>query len=114
MDDSPAGSTGASASEAESVPTATRREYRGTGIIWALVATATAGLILLVLIVQNTETVVVHFLWFTWSVSLVVLVLATILLTVCVAESIGLVWRHRRRQQLTNRDELRRIHDAAA
>ena len=76
-------------------------------------ASAVAGIVLLILIVQNTETVVVHFLGFTWSVSLVVLVLATILLTVCVSESIGLVWRHRRRQRLTNRDELRRIHDAA-
>jgi uncharacterized integral membrane protein len=90
-----------------------RRVYKGTGLAWAIVAALVGAILLIVLIAQNTgSTVTINFLWFTAEASLVILVLATAVLTVCVAEGIGLIWRHRRRQRLTQRDELRRIHAA--
>lgn len=93
-------------------PPKQRRIYKGTGLVWALIAALVGAVILVILIAQNTAKVTIHFLWFTPEVSLVVLVLACVVLAVCVTEGIGLVWRHRRRQRLTQRDELRRIHAA--
>lgn len=97
---------------APAIPQKTRRVYRGTGVVWALVAALVAVVLLVILIAQNTDPVTIHFLWFTPEVSLVVLVLASVVLAVCVTEGVGLVWRHRRRQRLTQRDELRRMHEA--
>lgn len=89
-----------------------RRVYRGTGLIWALLAALVAATLLVILIAQNNAPVTIHFLWLAPEVSLVVLALASVLLAVCVAEGVGLIWRHRRRERLTQRDELRRIHAA--
>jgi uncharacterized integral membrane protein len=90
-----------------------RQVYKGTGLAWAIVAALVGAVLLIILIAQNTgSTVPINFLWFTAEASLVILVLATAVLTVCIAEGIGLIWRHRRRQRLTQRDELRRIHAA--
>lgn len=90
-----------------------RRVYKGTGLAWAIVAALVGMILLIILIAQNTaSTATINFLWFSAEASLVILVLATAVLTVCVSEGIGLVWRHRRRQRLTQRDELRRIHAA--
>ncbi|MEI8080828.1 MAG: hypothetical protein WCI74_03180 [Actinomycetes bacterium] len=91
------------------VPQEVRRIYKGTGLVWALIAALVGAILLVILVAQNTASVTIHFLWFAPDVSLVVLVLAFVLLAVCVTESIGLVWRHRRRQRLTQQDELRRI-----
>lgn len=88
-----------------------RKVYKGTGLVWAIVTALVAAVLLIVIIAQNAATTVtLHFLWFTPDASLVILLLATIVLTVCITEGIGLIWRHRRRQRLTQRDELRRIH----
>ncbi len=97
---------------APAVPQKARRVYKGTGVVWALVAALVAVVLLVILMAQNTAPVTIHFLWFAPEVSLVILVLAAVVLAVCITEGIGLIWRHRRRQRLTQRDELRRIHAA--
>jgi uncharacterized integral membrane protein len=80
---------------------------RGTGFFWSFVIGLALAAALIVFIAQNTEQVTVH--WTVWKArtSLAVVVLVTIAAVVLLAELVGLVWRHRRRQLIARQESLR-------
>lgn len=91
-----------------------RVEYAGTGFYVGLGATLVVALILLVLAVQNTQDVMVSFLGWDFTFPLFGVAIGAALAAVVLDELIGLVWRRRRRAQLADRAELRRLRDKAA
>ncbi len=84
-------------------------EYRGTGLYLSLAVVLVLIAALLVLAVQNTESVNFEFLWWETDFPLFGLILGGGLLAVLLDETIGLVWRWGRRRRLTERQELRRL-----
>lgn len=85
------------------------REYRGSGIMWSGVAITTLMALLVVVAFQNTQDVEFDFLWFDVAVPLIVLLAITAGIAVVATETIGFVWRHRRRRVRRDRDELKRL-----
>jgi uncharacterized integral membrane protein len=83
------------------------REYRGTGIYAAVVVGLLFTLAVVILAVQNVDTVTLE--WLAWDidVSLTALILASLLVGAAAAVIGGLFWRRRRRRVLTEREELR-------
>lgn len=79
---------------------------RGLGLWWTFSAGLVVATAAIVAIVQNSGQVRLHFLVWHASVSLIVLVLATALTAVFLAEVGGLIWRRRRRSRLGRRSEL--------
>lgn len=80
---------------------------RGAGFLWGFVLALPLGAALIVFVAQNTEQVTVR--WTVWEVStpLAVAVLVTIFAAVMLAETIGIVWRGRRRRILARQESLR-------
>ena len=64
-------------------------------------------------IVQNSQGVRLSYLAWTGSLSLAVALLATIVLTVALTSLVGVIWRRRRRHQLTDTVELRELRGHA-
>ncbi|MDW3214375.1 MAG: lipopolysaccharide assembly protein LapA domain-containing protein [Ilumatobacteraceae bacterium] len=89
----------------------TVEEYRGTGIMWTGFALVAALALLVVVAFQNTHDVGFEFLWFETQLPLILILLITFGLAVLGAESIGFVWRHRRRRRLQERAELKRLRE---
>lgn len=89
-------------------------EYLGTGfyIGWAVILLF--ALVLLILAVQNTQDVDVSFLGWDFAFPLFGVAIGAALAAVVLDELIGLVWRRRRRAQLAERAELRKLRDVAA
>lgn len=87
----------------------TRVEYRGTGFYVGVIGIMLFALILLILAVQNTQEVEVHFLGFDFDVPLFGIAIGAALIAVIIEELIGLVWRRRRRTRLEERAELERL-----
>ena len=85
------------------------RDYRGSGVMWAGGAIVLIVALALIAAVQNTQEVEIHFLWMDGTLPLVLLLIIAIGATVVVAESVGWVWRRRRRKHLRERDELKRL-----
>jgi uncharacterized integral membrane protein len=88
---------------------AMRRQFRGTGLYWTLILTLVVAVAIIIGIVQNSQGVTLKYLAWTGSLSLAVALLATIVLTVALTSLVGLIWRRRRRHQLTDSVELREL-----
>ena len=86
-----------------------RRQFRGTGLYWTLILTLVVAVAIIIGIVQNSQGVTLKYLAWTGSLSLAVALLATIVLTVALTSLVGLIWRRRRRHQLTDSVELREL-----
>ena len=78
----------------------TEKESLRTGIRWGLVISLVAVLLLAVFAVQNTARTDVNFLFWTWRMPLVVLILLVVLLSVVADEFITFWLRRRKRQRL--------------
>lgn len=83
-----------------------RNQFRGTGLYWSLLLALLVAVAIIVGIVQNSHGVQLNYLVWQGNVSLIVVLLATIVLTVALTSLVGVIWRRRRRQQLTDAGEL--------
>ena len=86
-----------------------KTRFVGTGFYWPVVAGMLLAAAIVVLVFQNTDSVRVEWLWLAAEAPLVVIVLVTILVTGLFTEIFGWVWRRRRRQALSDREELSRL-----
>jgi len=86
---------------------ARRRQFRGTGLYWTLILTLVVAVAIIIGIVQNSQGVRLSYLAWTGSLSLAVALLVTVVLTVALTSLAGVIWRRRRRHQLTDSVELR-------
>ncbi len=89
------------------------RQFRGTGLYWTLILTLVVAVAIIVGIVQNSQGVRLSYLAWTGSLSLAVALLATVVLTVALTSLAGVIWRRRRRNQLTDTVELRELRGRA-
>lgn len=89
-------------------------EPRGAGWSMTLVIGVALTLIVIVLAVQNTDDAHLEFLGWETDAPLVVFLLASALVGVVFDEIAGLLWRHRRRRQLADSQELAARRAAAA
>ena len=85
------------------------REYRGSGIMWSGFALIVSMAVLVIIAFQNTQDVEFNFLWFDVAIPLIVILAITAGIAVVATETIGFVWRHRRRRARRERDELKRL-----
>jgi uncharacterized integral membrane protein len=92
---------------------AVRRQFRGTGLYWTLILTLVVAVAIIIGIIQNSQGVRLKYLAWTGSLSLAVALLATVVLTVALTSLAGVIWRRRRRQQLTDTVELRELRGHA-
>ncbi len=84
-----------------------RREFHGTGLYWSLLLGLILAIAILIGIIQNSQSVQLNYLGWDLSTPLIVVLLVTIFASVLLTALVGVVWRHRRRGQLTEREELR-------
>lgn len=68
----------------------------GGGIAWRLIVFLLLALVLVVFAVQNTDPVDLHFLGWSWSVPLAVVLVGIVAVTVLLDEIVGFFWRRRR------------------
>ncbi len=78
----------------------------GAGFSASLVVGVILTIAVIVLAVQNTEDVHLEFLAWDANAPLVAILLAAVLIGVVFDEIVGLLWRHRRRDQITMKEEL--------
>lgn len=90
-----------------------RVEYRGTGFYVGLILAGILALLLVIMSVQNTDSVEFEFLGWDLELPLFALILIAVLIAVVVDELIGVVWRRRRRKLLSERQELGRLRKQA-
>lgn len=86
-----------------------RAETRGSGIMWSGIAVVVLMALLVIVAIQNTQDVTFDFLWLDTSIPLILILAITAGITIVAAETIGFLWRHRRRKQRRERDELERL-----
>jgi uncharacterized integral membrane protein len=84
-----------------------RREFHGTGVYWSLLLGLILAVAILIGIIQNAQSVQLKYLVWNLNTPLIVVLLVTIFATVLLSALVGVSWRHRRRRQLTEREELR-------
>jgi len=89
------------------------RQFRGTGLYWTVILTLVVAVAIIIGIVQNSQGVRLSYLAWTGSLSLAVALLATIVLVVALTSLVGVIWRRRRRHQLTDAVELRELRGHA-
>src|SRR4051794_35757417 len=87
-------------------PVATKKTYAGTGVWPPVVAGLILATAVVIFVAQNAHAVPLHFLWLDFRTSPAVLVLATAVIAVAGAVIAGALWRRRRRQILSQREEL--------
>lgn len=85
------------------------RVFAGTGLFWSLVIGGLLAVIVIILAAQNTQEVTVKFLPFEIGTPLIVVLLASLLVGVILAEIAGWAYRARRRRTLTEKEELKRL-----
>ena len=90
-----------------------RRQWRGTGLYWSLILALVVAAALIVGIIQNSQEVRLKYLAWEGNVPLIVVLLGTVVLTVALTSLVGLIWRRRRRHQLTEALELRELRAQA-
>jgi uncharacterized integral membrane protein len=92
---------------------AVRRQFRGTGLYWTLILALVVAVAIVIGIIQNSQGVRLKFLGWAGNPPLAVVLLATIVLTVALTSLVGVIWRRRRRHQLTDSVELRELRKDA-
>lgn len=92
----------------------TEKEFVGTGLVWGLIVGVLLTAVVVVLAAQNTTPIDIDFLGWTFTTSLIVLVLGGLLIGVVLAEISGLVFRAKRRRSLRDRDQVERLSEADA
>ena len=91
-----------------------RREFHGTGLYWSLLLGLILATVILIGIVQNSQSVQVRYLVWHLNTPLIVVLLVTIVASVLLTALVGVAWRHRRRRQLADREELRGLRTRTA
>src|SRR5487761_473617 len=91
-----------------------RREARGTGLYWTLVVAFLLAVGILIGIIQNLQAVEFRYLGWDLRTPLVVILLATVLAVLVLAELVGLLWRRQRRRRLADRHELLSLRERPA
>ena len=76
-------------------------------IRWGLVAFIAISVVVIVLAYQNTQDVHVKAFWWETDAPLVVIIMATVLITVILDELVGLIIRWRKRKREAEMEELR-------
>lgn len=89
-----------------------RRVFLGTGLFWAMILGVLLTVAVIILAAQNTQEITIEFLSWQIATPFIVMVLAVLLIGILLAEIVGLVFRHRRRRRLTDREELKRLRAA--
>jgi len=89
------------------------RVFAGTGISWAFIFGAILTAAIIVLAVQNTDTVPVKLFFWEASAPLIIVMLVTALVVILIDEMIGLIIRRRKRKVLAEREELKRLRTRA-
>ena len=89
------------------------RVFAGTGISWAFVFGAILTAAIIVLAVQNTDSVPVKLFFWETEAPLIIVMLVTALVVILIDEMIGLIIRRRRRKMLAEREELKRLRAQA-
>lgn len=82
---------------------------RGTGVSAGLVVGVLLAIAAIIVTVQNTGDVNVDFLAWEFAAPLVAVILASAVAGVVLDETLGFFWRRRRRRDLGDRAELRRL-----
>ena len=95
------------------VEVAPRRQFRGTGLSLTLILALVMAAAIVVGVIQNSHEVRLDYLVWQGSVPLIAVLLATIVLTVALTSLVGVIWRRRRRQQLTDSAELHELRGQA-
>lgn len=83
--------------------------FRGTGVSVALVIGVVVTVLAIIVAIQNTDDVGIDFLAWDVEVPLVAVILAAAVAGVLFDEILGFFWRRRRRHDLAERAELRRL-----
>src|ERR1700692_14509 len=90
-----------------------RRERRGTGLYTSLLVAFVLAVGILVAIIQNLQTVELKYFGWDLRTPLFVVLLVSVLATAMLSTLVGATWRHRRRGQLGDREELREMRQRA-
>lgn len=106
--------SGEAAMNARTGDNSARREFHGTGLYWSLLLGLLLAAVILIGIVQNSQSVQVQYLVWHLNAPLIVVLLVTIVASVLLAALVGVAWRHRRRRQLADREELRGLRTRIA
>ncbi len=83
----------------------------GSGIAWGAIAFLIGIALVVILAVQNTDPVPVHFLWMDGEFSLAIVILVAVGVAVLLTELVGLSYRSRRRKRRAEKEELKRLRD---
>ena len=102
-------SLGKTSTPAKQAKETEERSFLATGLFWSMAGGVTAAILLIVLIVQNTERAAVEFLGFDWSTPLVAVILVSLLIGIILDEVVGVLFRRRRRRVKQEREELDRL-----
>jgi len=106
--------SGEAAMNARTGDNSARREFHGTGLYWSLLLGLILAAVILIGTVQNAQSVQVQYLVWHLNAPLIVVLLVTIVASVLLTALVGVVWRHRRRRQLADREELRGLRTRIA
>ncbi len=116
VEDSPTFETEAVADPIESdeiAKPAPDRVFAGTGISWAFIFGAILTGAIIILAVQNTDSVPVKLFFWETQAPLIIVMLVTALVVILIDEMIGLIIRRRKRKTLAEREELKRFRAQA-
>jgi len=89
------------------------RVFAGTGISWAFIFGVLLTVAVIVLAVQNTDTVPVKLYFWETSAPLIIVMVVTGLAAILIDELIGMIIRRRKRKVLAEREELKRLRAKA-
>lgn len=95
--------------DARTQATSKERVFVGTGLVWGLIIGLLLAAVVVILAAQNTTPIDIDFLGWTFSTSLIVLILGGLLIGVVLDEIFGLVFRARRRRSLRDREQVERL-----
>jgi uncharacterized integral membrane protein len=102
--------------EPEAVPDSEPEQHRvfaGTGISWAFIFGVLLTVAIIVLAIQNTDTVPVTLYFWETSAPLIIVMVVTGLAAILIDELIGMIIRRRKRKVLAEREELKRLRAKA-
>ena len=86
-----------------------QRVFVGTGWFWGLILGLLLAAAFVIFVFQNTQTVEVQWLGFTFTAPLIGLLLATALIAIIIDQVAGVLYRRRRRRVRSEREELERF-----